>query len=114
MKRTILSAVLAVAAIAMLSGCTFYNGLQPIPAGWAYSNVSAPTMRLHAPIDAATAEKSSQVSAQGILGLVAMGDVSLQTAMKKAGMTKIHHVDTHYDYYIGGLYWKLTLTVYGE
>jgi hypothetical protein len=48
-----------------------------------------------------------------ILGVVATGDCSIETAAKAAGITKIHHVDNHATSILG-VYGKLVVTVYGN
>ena len=52
-------------------------------------------------------------SAVSILGLVALGDASTDAAAKKAGITKIHHVDQHGTSIIG-LFASYKIYVYGE
>lgn len=47
------------------------------------------------------------------LGLVALGDASLETAMKNGGITKVNHADFH-TFNILGIYAKITVTVHGE
>lgn len=51
--------------------------------------------------------------ATSILGLVAQGDASIETAAKSAGITRIHHVD-YASKSILGIYSTFTVTVYGE
>ncbi len=48
-----------------------------------------------------------------ILGLFAIGDCSISTAMKNGNITKIHHVD-HDAMSILWIYAKYTVKVYGE
>ena len=48
-----------------------------------------------------------------ILGLLAIGDCSISTAMKNGNITKIHHVD-HDAMSILWIYAKYTVKVYGE
>lgn len=48
-----------------------------------------------------------------ILGIVATGDASVQTAAKSAGITKIHHVDEE-STCILGIFAKYKIYVYGE
>ena len=47
------------------------------------------------------------------LGIVALGDASLETAMKNGSIKKINHADIHL-YNILGIYAKTTVTVYGD
>jgi len=50
--------------------------------------------------------------AMSILGIVALGDASVETACKRAGITKIHHVDYHSTHIV--VYGKIVTTVYGD
>lgn len=59
------------------------------------------------------ASKVGKSTATGILGLVATGDASYQTAAKSAGITKITHVDQR-NYTILGIYTTYETIVYGE
>lgn len=59
------------------------------------------------------ATKVGKATATGILGLVATGDASYQTAAKNAGITRISHVDER-NYTILGIYTTYETIVYGE
>jgi len=59
------------------------------------------------------ATKVGKGMAKGILGIVATGDASYQTAAKNAGITKISHVDER-SYTILGIYTTYETIVYGE
>jgi len=59
------------------------------------------------------ATKVGKSTAKGILGLVATGDASYQTAAKNAGITKISHVDER-NYTILGIVTTYETIVYGE
>ena len=117
MKKLSISVLLSSIAVMLLTGCTAvgpsYGGGTPV-AGWAYTDTQAPSQQLHAPIDAsAQPSKVGESSASGILGVVGVGDASLEAAMKNGGITKIHHVD-HKVLSILCLYVKYTTLVYGE
>ena len=49
----------------------------------------------------------------GVLGLVSIGDASIQTAAHGAGISKISHVDVK-KFSILGLFAKYTTVVYGD
>lgn len=71
---------------------------------------------LKAPVAVTSNSGSSKVGtaqATSILGLVATGDASVETAAKSAGITKIHHVDQHVTNILG-VYATYTISVYGE
>ena len=76
--------------------------------GFLFSDVKGPFISG----DGASA-KSGTSECMSILGWVALGDASLETAMKAGGIKKINHVDFH-TFNILGIYAKLTVTVYGE
>ena len=50
---------------------------------------------------------------KGYVGLVALGDASIQTAARDAGITRIHHVDYQAKSYVG-VYTIYTVIVYGD
>jgi len=108
-KRLVLYLVSAMLGVMLLAGCATYG---PTP-GCLYDNVTAPTYRLEVPMDATSADKVGTASFTSILGLVATGDASVNTAMKNGGITKVHHVDSNY-YNVLGIYGKYTVIVYGE
>ncbi len=94
------------AAMLLLSSCA---GVQSPVMGMLYTDVKAP-------VTATSNSGSSKVGtakAGSILGLVATGDASIQTAAQSAGITKIHHVD-HHSNSILGIISSYTITVYGE
>ena len=57
--------------------------------------------------------KTGTSEAMTILGLVALGDASIDAAMKDGGITKVQRADYH-TFNILGVYAKLTMTVKGE
>jgi TRL (tRNA-associated locus)-like protein len=63
--------------------------------------------------DAMGHNKSGSAEAMSVLGLVGVGDCSIEAAAAKGQVNKIHHVDFH-SWSILGVYGKLTTTVYGE
>ena len=90
----------------LLSSCAYVAA----PAtGVLYTDVKAPL--------AVTSNSGSSKVGTGevtsILGIVATGDASIESAAKSAGITKIHHVD-YEAMSILGLYAKYTVVVYGE
>lgn len=57
--------------------------------------------------------KVGQASAVSVLGVAAAGDAGINEAAKKAGITKVSHVDKKV-FSVLGLFTKVTYTVYGE
>lgn len=103
MKRLLVASTLAFA----LSGCAVATA--PVN-GFLYSNVTAPVGIT------GSADKPTKVGrsyARSILGLIATGDASIDTAAKNGGITKIHHVD-HETQVILGVIADYTTIVYGN
>lgn len=61
----------------------------------------------------AGSSKVGTAEAKGYLGIVALGDASIQTAAREAGITRIHHVDYQAKSYVG-VYTIYTVIVYGD
>lgn len=58
-------------------------------------------------------KKTGNAKCISVLGLVAVGDCSIEAAMKNGGITKIHHVDYNAKNILG-IYAEYTVDVYGE
>ncbi len=78
-------------------------------AGLVYTDINA--------WDAASGEplgtKMGEGTCQSIMGIVATGDCSVDTAARKAKITKISHVDYHTKHILG-IISKVTVQVYGR
>ena len=107
-RITVLAAILF--CVAYLTGCGAYTTSPAL--GLLYTDVKGP---LTATGNASTGAKmlKGEATATSILGLIAQGDASIETAAKSAGITKIHHVDYRSENVLG-LYAKFTVIVYGE
>jgi len=102
--------VAAFAASLLLTGCA--NVVQPAlgtPMGAIYSDVKGPLLATSQP----TYSKVGEAECESILGWIARGDASIETACKKAGITKIHHIDYRQENVLG-VHCRYTLTVYGD
>ncbi len=99
--------VLAAGAALMLSSCAMVL-TSPLTGGL-YSDVKAPVLATAN----AGSSKVGTAEAQSILGLVATGDASIETAAKSAGITKIHHVDKQATSILG-IIATYKIYVYGE
>ncbi|MCX7590758.1 MAG: TRL-like family protein, partial [Kiritimatiellae bacterium] len=62
----------------------------PYPIGSAYTELKLP---VGVTDNAGTPKKVGTAMCQSILGLVAIGDASIDAAKKQGGITKVHHVD---------------------
>ncbi|MGE4170281.1 MAG: TRL domain-containing protein [Candidatus Margulisiibacteriota bacterium] len=84
--------------------------LSAAPLGLLYSSTTEPVT--------ATAKvgysKQVEVSTSALLWLFGFGDASLETAMKKAGITQVHHIDKTTTVWPLGTYIQETYTVYGD
>lgn len=108
MKKTTACLVCALFAVALLSGCA---GIVQSPvAGGIYTEVKAP---LSSAGTAAGSSKVGRAMAKTILGWVASGDASIETAMKNGGIRRIHHVDYEAKSILF-FYGEFTTTVYGD
>ncbi|MCK9420809.1 MAG: TRL-like family protein [Nitrospirae bacterium] len=102
--KKIIKGVLAVIFLATMSGC-----------------VSAPVFgilftAIDAPVTATSnvgATKEGRGSCMSVLGMVAVGDCSIATAAKEAGITKIMTVDHSFNSVLG-FFAKYTVIVKGE
>lgn len=103
MKKFIASAVAALAIVGF-SSCGVVGNV-----GAVYTDVTTGQI--------ATANKLGskvgQSQSMGVLGLIATGDASIQTAARNAGITKISHVDVK-TFSILGIYSTYTTVVYGD
>ena len=61
----------------------------------------------------AGSSKVGTAEVKGYVGVVALGDASIQTAAREAGITRIHHVDYQAKSYVG-IYTIYTIIVYGD
>ena len=91
----------------MLSSCAAYVA-SPLT-GFIYTDLKAPLMATSNPV----ATKVGTAEATSILGIVATGDASIEAAAKKAGITRISHVDYEASSVLG-IFAKFTVYVYGE
>jgi hypothetical protein len=77
--------------------------------GFVYTDVKAP-------LDATSGDMGTKTGTSeccSILGIVALGDASIQAAAQSAGITKIHHVDFK-GWSVLGFYARFTTIVHGS
>jgi len=103
-KSFIFVAALAIALL--VSSCA--STVSPVMGGL-YTNVRGPIA-----VTASTgATKVGSGTAKSILGIIAIGDASIEAAAKEAGITRIHHVDYEATSILS-FYATYTVLVYGE
>lgn len=77
--------------------------------GYLYTSIKAP----QAVTSNSLGTRVGSGEATTILGLIATGDVSIQTIAQKAGIKRVSHVD-YESTSILGIFGKVTMYVYGE
>lgn len=90
----------ALTASLLLSGC--------------YVNLAGPSPSLTVKLDANAAPKSGEATCTGFLWAFATGDCSVDTAMKRGKIEKVHHVDSKTKVILYGAYSEMTMVVHGE
>ncbi len=95
------------AALLSLSGCAMVMG--PVMGAW-YTDVKGPVTATGQP---SKGDRSGEACATSILGLIATGDASIETARKNAGVTKVTAVDMSGSSILG-IYAKYCTVVYGS
>ena len=110
MRKVLLTLLLAGLAVGM-TGCAGYV-VAPVvpPPGFVWNNSKAP---MDVDMNASKLGKQGQASSYSVLGLVAWGDCSAQTAAKKANIETINHADWKIMNVLG-VYSEFTTVVYGE
>lgn len=108
LKKLASAAALGVVGIAM-TGCLSVPVMPP--QGILFNDY-------YAPLDfdqqeSSVGMRSGEASTMSVLGLVAMGDASIDTAARNGGITTIHGADYHY-FNVLGVYQTYTTIVRGE
>jgi len=104
--KHVLKACGTAAAIGVLAaGCA-----TPVPWGQIYTEVKFPVAATNSGVKST---KVGVAKSQSILGLVALGDASIETAARNGGISRISHVD-YEARNILGVIGEYTTTVYGE
>ncbi len=117
MKKKIFCLMIASCCVAVIAGCSIHG--PSAPTGSIYTGVQLPesaatlAMRTSNTGDVKVL-KRGQASVMSPLGLFAFGDASIQAAMENGGITKVHHVDYKKTSFLGFVFRKLTIIVYGE
>jgi predicted small lipoprotein YifL len=107
MKKILLFAVV-IAAVATMTSCGAMGGVGA-PSGSLYADVTYDGISTANGLGS----KVGKASANAYLGLIALGDASIDAAAKAAGITKVSHVD-HQMRNILGILVTYTTIVYGE
>jgi TRL (tRNA-associated locus)-like protein len=105
MKKQALVTAIVLSTLS-LSGCA--TGVKAPIVGGLYTNTKGPEF---ATANTA-ASKTGKATCEAVLG-IATGDCSIETAMKEAGIHKIHYVDSKVKSVLG-IYVEYTTIVHGE
>jgi len=97
--------LIGISLVAFLTGCA-----TSFPVGQYFINLKLP---IAATSDPGPCTKVGTAECQSYLGAVAIGDASIDTAMKNGGITTIHHVDWEVRNILG-IIGKYKVTVYGK
>ncbi len=105
MRNFIIS--LIITASLVFSGCAAV-GMSPV-LGVLYTDVKAPVTATNNP----KGPKTGEAKCMSVLGLVAVGDCSIEKAAKEGNISKVHTVDYN-NMSILGLYSEIKVIVTGE
>lgn len=108
MRKSLITLICLCFLATLFSGCMIVTPRDTVH-GSLYSDYKGGLVATSNP----NSSKVGKAFVTSILGLVATGDGSIETAAKNGGITKIHHVD-HEVYNVLGIYAKFTTVVYGE
>ena len=108
-RKKHLFAGLAILVLAcLLTGCSAAVGGHAM--GILYTDIAGP---LEAGAQNVQDMKQGKATCTSYLGMVAMGDCSIEAAMENGGITRVHHID-YTNYSILGIIAEFTTVVYGE
>jgi hypothetical protein len=108
MKKLSLAALLA---LPLFVGCQ--GGFPMAPDGLLFSSVRAPGW-YPGVTNEVTGAKTGHSEATGFVGLIAVGDASVEKAAEENGIKKIHSISHKWTKILGGLYWKFETDITGE
>lgn len=98
--------VLAAVVLAIfVAGCA-----TPYPVGTLYTGVKLP---VNATSNSGKGLKVGVAECQSILTLIAIGDASIEAAMRNGGITEVHHIDWEVENILG-IIGKYKTVVYGK
>jgi len=97
--------IFAIGMLCILTGCATI-----MPMGSAYTGTKLPFMTTS---NSGVSTKTGEAQCISVMGLVAVGDCSIETAKKNGGITKVNHVDWNVKNILG-VYGSYTVIVSGE
>ena len=106
-RTTIVSLAVVLLAVSLLAGCAAM-AVAPVT-GFLYTDVNAPMIAT----GSSGPTKVGEAFCESYLGLIAVGDASIDAAMRAGGITQVHSVD-YKSSNILGLYSKFIVIVRGN
>jgi len=103
MKRAVLKLALITIVAFSLSGCALL-----------YNDLKTPLPSLSVSADTESRTSVGKASCASYVWVVAVGDCSVEPAMKNGSIMKVHHVDSEFRSFFFGIYSTFTTVVYGE
>jgi len=103
MRNRLVRSMLTVLLAFTLSGCAML-----------YNDLKTPLPTLSTATRGEGTEHVGKASCSWYVWCVAVGDCSVQAAMKNGGISKVHHVDSEITSYFFGIYSRFTTVVYGD
>jgi len=111
MRYTLLL-VLAAVLVLGVAGCQLYRTPVMPPAGVIVSNLKAPLSADNNGVTVTAAKKGS-ATVENYLGIISVGDCSINAAADKGDLKTVSYAD--YEYFnVLGVYQKFTVNVYGN
>lgn len=112
MKRVLASMTATLAVVMISAGCGFVRAPVVPPTGLLFTDIKAPLDHDYGGTQASGLRTGTSES-MSILGLVALGDASTNSAARSANLQTIHYAD--YEYFnILGVYQRYRTVVHGE
>lgn len=112
MKRLVLL-MLAVFVCLGVVGCNLYNTPVMPPQGWIVSNIKAPLSADNTGVKVNEQQKTGMAEVENYLGIISVGDCSIEEAADDGNLTTIDYAD--YEYFnVLGVYQRFTVKVHGN
>jgi len=111
MRQTVCTLIAVSLITFLLCGCGGAVVTSPLGGGMVYTQVKAPTTICET--SDVGLKKVGRSFCISVLGVIVIGDASINAAMKNGNITKIHHVD-YSVMNILGCYSRYQTVVYGE
>ena len=105
--------VLALLAVITLAGCAGMGTAAQHTPGFLFSEAKVPAWDLTVQTSTDASTRSGSAVCKSILGLVAMGDCSIEAAKKAGGITKVNNAEFELKNILG-VYAEYTTRVYGQ